>query len=74
MEGVRGGGARMRCIKCGHVWIKRIKSSRGQIIRCPSCRITLGIMSTPIKMMSVKDYIGSKGVDEYGKETKRTNQ
>jgi len=65
-EKVRGGGARMRCKKCDHIWVRQIKPSRGQIIRCPSCRITLGIMSTPIKMMSVKEYIGT-GIDEYGK-------
>lgn len=58
--------ARLTCAKCGHEWVRKQKSSRGQIIRCPSCRITPGIMSTPLKMMSVKDYIGSKGIDEYG--------
>jgi len=65
MEKVRSGGARMRCVKCGHIWVRTIKPSRGQIIRCPSCRITLGIMSTPIKMMSVKEYIDGKAVNEY---------
>ena len=63
---VRGGGARMRCFKCGHIWIRQIKPSKGQIIRCPSCRITLGIKGKPIKLMSVKEYIRSKAIDEYG--------
>jgi len=65
MEGVRSGGARMRCFKCGHTWIRTRKPSRGQIIRCPTCRITLGVMSTPIKMMSVKKYIVARAIDEY---------
>jgi len=68
MERVRGGGARVRCANCNYIWIRKIKPSRGQIIRCPACRITLGVMSSPIKMMSVKDYISSKAIDEYGME------
>lgn len=60
--------ARLVCSKCGHDWVRRPKASRGQIIRCPSCRMTLGIMSTPKKLMPVKDYIISRGINEYGKE------
>jgi len=58
--------ARLTCAKCGHEWVRMLKASRGQIIRCPSCRVTLGRMSTPMKMMSVKKYIGEKAVNEYG--------
>jgi len=60
--------ARLTCAKCGHEWVREQKASRGQIIRCPACRVTLGIMSTPKKMMSKKEYIGSKGINEYGKQ------
>ena len=66
MEEVRGGGARVWCRNCHHIWVRQMKPSRGQIIRCPKCRMTLGVMSTPIKMVSVKEYIASKGIDEYG--------
>ena len=59
--------ARLTCRKCGHDWVRLPKPSRGQIIRCPSCRITLGVMSTPIKMVSVEKYINEKGIDEYAK-------
>jgi len=58
--------ARLTCAKCDHEWVRKQSPSRGQIIRCPRCRVTLGIMSTPKKMMSVKEYIGSKGINEYG--------
>lgn len=57
--------ARLTCVKCGHEWVRKQKPSRGQIIRCPSCRITLGVMSSPIKMVSVKEYIGGRAIDEY---------
>jgi len=62
---------RLTCIKCNYEWVRKPKPSRGQIIRCPSCRITLGIMSTPKKMMSVKEYIGT-GIDEYGNKTSKS--
>lgn len=60
--------ARLTCAnpKCRHEWVRKQKASRGQIIRCPSCRITLGIMSTPKIMMSVKEYIGGKAINAYG--------
>jgi len=58
---------RLTCAKCGHEWVRKQKASRGQIIRCPSCRVTLGVMSTPIKMMSVGKYIHSRAIDEYVK-------
>lgn len=57
--------ARITCKKCGHDWVRLLKPSRGQIIRCPRCRMTLGIMSTPVEMMSVREYIASKAIDEY---------
>jgi len=57
---------RMSCAKCKHEWVRKQKPSRGQIIRCPKCRITLGIMSTPIKMIPVKKYIEGKAINEYG--------
>jgi len=59
--------ARLTCAKCGHEWVRKQKPSRGQIIRCPKCRMTLGIMSTLIKIVSVKEYIIKKAIDEYGK-------
>ena len=63
--------ARLTCAKCGHEWVRKQKPSRGQIIRCPSCRITLGIMSTPMKMMSVEEYVIRKAIDEYVMENER---
>ena len=66
--------ARLTCAKCRHEWVRKPKASRGQIIRCPSCRITLGVMSTPKKMVPILEYIGGKGIDEYGmEENKKQN-
>jgi len=58
--------ARLTCAKCGHEWVRKQKPSRGQIIRCPRCRVTLGIMSTPTKLMEVEEYIATKAINEYG--------
>jgi len=60
--------ARLTCAKCGHEWVRNQKPSRGQIIRCPSCRITLGVMSKPLKEGSREDYIIKRAIDEYGME------
>ena len=57
--------ARMRCFKCGHVWVRQVKMSRGQLIRCPKCRITLGKMSKPLKPHIPKEHIVKKAINEY---------
>lgn len=57
--------ARMRCAKCGYIWIRKMKFSRGQLIRCPSCRRVLGKLSKPMKPHEAQEYITTKAIDEY---------
>jgi len=63
--------ARLRCAKCGHEWVRKQKPSRGQLIRCPNCRIALGKMSKPIKYQLVEEYSVRKAINEYGEGTSK---
>lgn len=57
--------ARMRCAKCSYMWVRRVRFSRGQLIRCPSCRAVLGKLSVPISPFHVNEYREGKAIDEY---------
>lgn len=59
--------ARIRCEKCDYIWERRLKFSRGQLIRCPSCRAVLGKLSKPIKPHVPIEYITPKAIDEYAR-------
>lgn len=59
---------RLRCAKCYSIWERKPKFSRGQLIRCPSCRAVLGKMSKPMKAHEAIGYMIVKAIDEYGNE------
>lgn len=53
--------------KCRHEWERKTRWSRGQLIRCPSCRMVLGQLSKPIKPHVPIKYMNGKAIDEYAK-------
>jgi len=59
--------ARITCPDCGHNWVRKPKPSRGQAIRCPKCRKTIGHMSTPFKPLIPMKANKGKAVNEYAK-------
>ncbi|MBA7650262.1 hypothetical protein ES703_58065 [subsurface metagenome] len=58
--------ARLTCPKCGHEWVRQVKASRGQAIRCPSCKRAIGRMSKQLKPRIPQERIKGKAITEYG--------